>query len=133
MFTLFRFPYSSDMSSAFRRLKVEPEHQRYQLVVFFDFTKENWELYPIVTLQIGLIFGAVQSGTFLELGMEQVADEAETTIAEVMIRNNQKKIVGHPFFTFRSPWNFSLPHETNSQSPILCSVYKSPREDERGL
>ena len=86
MFTLFRFPYSSDMLSAFRRLKVEPEHQRYQLVVFFDFTKENWELYPIVTLQLGLIFGAVQSGTFLELGMEQVADKAETTMAEVTIR-----------------------------------------------
>ena len=49
-FTLFRYPYSSDISSAFRRLKVEPAHQRYQLVIFFYFSQKDWELHPIVTI-----------------------------------------------------------------------------------
>ena len=32
-FVLFYYGYSSDISSAFRRIKVTPEHQRFQLVI----------------------------------------------------------------------------------------------------
>ena len=53
----------------------------------FYFSKDNWEEYPIVTLQTGLIFGAVQSGTFLELVLDQVADKAENPMAKVTIRH----------------------------------------------
>ena len=83
---LYKYAYSSDISSAFRRIKIGNEHQPFQLVVFFDFSKENWEQFPIVTVQTGMIFGAVQSGTYLELALEVVADEAASLMVEITIR-----------------------------------------------
>merc|ERR1711888_123193 len=85
-FFLFKYAYSVDISSAFRRVKIKENHQPFQLVIFFDFTKENWDQYPIITLQTGMIFGAIQSGTYLDLALEVVADEASTLMVEITLR-----------------------------------------------
>ena len=85
MFFLYKYCYSADISSAYRRIKIEEDHQPFQLVIFFDFTKTNWHLYPIVTLQTGMIFGATQSGTYLDLAIERVAEEATTRVVKITL------------------------------------------------
>ena len=65
---------------------MDPSQQKFQLITFFHFSRSDWEEHPIVTLQLGLPFGAVQIGTYLKLGMNIVADEAKSKMAEIVIR-----------------------------------------------
>ena len=45
-FFLYKYAYSEDISSAYRRVKIKENHQPFQLVIFFDFSKDNWHLFP---------------------------------------------------------------------------------------
>ena len=65
-FTLYSHPLSADLKSAYRKVSVNCDHRKYQLLVLYDFTKPDWENHPIVCEQVGLPFGCVQSGTYLE-------------------------------------------------------------------
>ena len=85
-FTLYHVPYSSDIRSAYRRVKVDPSCQPFQLLLLFDFNKTNWSDYQIV-MQNGLPYGLTQSGTYLELALDEVADSVEHPMAKIIIQN----------------------------------------------
>ena len=73
-FTLYSHPLSADIKSTYHKISVQPDHRRYQLLVLYDFTlKSDWENHPLVCEQVGLPFGCVQSGTYLELILTKVA------------------------------------------------------------
>ena len=67
-FVLYPFPYSSDISSAYRRLKVDPSQVAFQLLVLFDFQKQDWDQHPVVTEQLGLPFGGPASRYVVGVG-----------------------------------------------------------------
>ena len=64
--------YSSDVKSAYRKLQVSKDDRRFQLLIFFDFSKEDWINFPIIVEQINLPFGIKQAGVFLELVLYEV-------------------------------------------------------------
>ena len=70
-FTMYAHPLSSDISSAYCKIGVDPEHRWFQLLCLYDFSKPDWELHPLVCEQMGLPFGSSQSGNFLELILEK--------------------------------------------------------------
>ena len=78
LFILYPYAYSSDISSAYRRIKVDPSQVAYQLLVLFDFKKPDWHLHPIIVQQLGLPFGSTQAGCWLELAMEDVSEQTIT-------------------------------------------------------
>ena len=82
-FMLYSHPLSADIKSAYRKVSVNPEHRNYQLLVLYDFEKPDWENHPIVCEQVGLPFGCVQSGTYLELILIMVAKA--TTIPQAAL------------------------------------------------
>ena len=59
VFTLFHVPYSSDIKSAYRWVKVDPSCQPYQLLLLYDFDQLNWADFHKIILQKGLLYGAV--------------------------------------------------------------------------
>ena len=84
-FTLYSHPLSADIQSAYRKILVHPEHRRYQLLCFYDFSKTDWENNPLVCEQVGLPFGCVQSGTYLELILEKVSKTTKIPLAALIM------------------------------------------------
>ena len=50
-FIMFHLPYSSDISHAYRTIKVHPDHWPYQLLIGFNFDQEDWWNYPVTIVQ----------------------------------------------------------------------------------
>ena len=53
-FVLYPFPYLSDISSAYCRIKLHSAQRKFQLLILFYFTKETWWDFPIITELQGL-------------------------------------------------------------------------------
>ena len=85
-FSLYHIPYSGDVKSAYRRVKVAEDHQWFQLLILFKFSKEDGQNYPLICVQEGLIFGACQAGTFLEICVNRTSKVARYDLAEVFIK-----------------------------------------------
>ena len=71
-FCLFEVPYSSDIQHEFRTIRIHPDHYPYQLLISFDYTKENCEDYPCTIVQKSLLYGGVQSQLILELAIRYI-------------------------------------------------------------
>ena len=99
-FTLYSHPLSADIKSAYRKVKVSPEHRNFQLLVLFNFEKDDWENYPILCQQLGLPFGCIQSGTFLELILIMVAKATTIFLAALVILYFRQ--VDNFLYSFRS-------------------------------
>ena len=54
--------YSCDVKSAYRKLQVSKGDRRFQLLIFFYFSKSDWMNFPIIVEQINLPFGVKQAG-----------------------------------------------------------------------
>ena len=77
--------YSADVKSAYRKLQVSESDRNFQLLVLFDFTKDNWMDYPVVVQQVNLPFGVKQAGVFLELVLYEVGTKASSSLARTII------------------------------------------------
>ena len=65
-FTILGVPYSADIHHAYRCFLVKPEHQVFQLMIGFDFSRGNWQGHPIVVKLKTLLYGAAHPGAILE-------------------------------------------------------------------
>ena len=68
------------------RVRVHSDHTNYQLLILFDFSKDDWENYPWVVQYHGMFFGATQSGAYLELALNRVSNFARTELAKLIIK-----------------------------------------------
>ena len=87
-FTLFPVPYSSDIAHAFRTVLLSPEHQVFQLAVYFDFSKEDWWNFPLTIKQKTLMTGGQQSQLLLEIVIREL-------VAPTIENEEARKIVLH--------------------------------------
>ena len=71
-FIMFYLPYSSDISHAYRTIKVHPDHWPYQLLIGFNFDQEDWWNYPVTIVQKTLLYGNIQSQLILELAIRRI-------------------------------------------------------------
>ena len=90
LFTLYPFPYSSNIESAYQKVKIHPSQCRYQLLVLFDFKQKDWWAHPIVVEQCGMPFGSTQAGVYLELVLEEVAEQTLIKIVQIIIKYNRQ-------------------------------------------
>ena len=84
-FLMYSAAYSSDVKSAYRKLQVCEEDRNFQLLILFDFSKENWMDFPLVVQQVNLPFGVKQAGVFLELVLYEVGTKAPSPLARTII------------------------------------------------
>ena len=76
-FLLFDVPYSVDIGHAYRKIKVHPSHQPYQLLVYYDLEDSQWKDNPMVVMQQTLMYGGIQSETILELAVRQATSKVQ--------------------------------------------------------
>ena len=100
-FTIWGVPYSADISHAYRCFLVKPEHQVFQLMIGFDFSKGNWQDHPIVIKLKTLLYGAAQSGAILENSIRKfVAPHIGDPVAKFVL--TYLRLVDNILTSFRS-------------------------------
>ena len=101
-FIMFYLPYSSDISHAYRTIKVHPDHWPYQLLIGFNFDQEDWWNYPVTIVQKNLLYGNIQSQLILELAIRRIIGP---TIENLEVRETImfRRIVDNMVTSFRDP------------------------------
>ena len=84
-FLMYSAAYSADVKSAYRKLQVSEDDRNFQLLILFDFSKDNWMEHPVVVQQVNLPFGVKQAGVFLELVLYEVGTKASSPLARIII------------------------------------------------
>ena len=131
-FTLLPVPYSSDIAHAFRTVLLSPEHQPYQLLVFFDFGKEDWWNHPLTIKQKTLMTGGQQSQLLLELVIrELVAPTIENQEAKKIVLYN--RLVDNHLHSFRTQEEMktvahSISEAYDSFSMSLKTIYDTSKK-----
>ena len=92
--------YSADIKSENRKLQVSESDRNFQLLVLFDFTKDNWMDYPVVVQQVNLPFGVKQARVFLELVLYEVGTKASSSLARTIICHFQ--LVDNLLYSFQT-------------------------------
>ena len=98
------------------------EHQVFQLLVYFDFSKEDWYNYPKIVRQKTLLYGGILSETILELAIRRAAkamregDAKQILIYQHLVDNiltstrtlNKTKIIALEIFSILAYRNLNL-------------------------
>ena len=69
--------------------------------MLFDFDKVNWSEHPQIVIQKCLPYGVTQSGTYLQLALDEVANSVDHPTSNLIISNFC--IVDNLLFLFQSP------------------------------
>ena len=97
-FFLYEYPLSQDIESAFHGTKLIKSDQLFQLIMSFDFTKENWTDHPVIIRVLSLIFGSAQSPTLMEITIRKICQFLEPPYNNIL---KHQRMVDNILTSFR--------------------------------